>query len=68
MGGSQTNITSKIQNLRDSQGKSEVEVGSLEVVGSCKAVDWKDELKDIQVGMSEVVLAIFGLLQIASLM
>lgn len=57
MGGNQNSVTSKIQNLRDSQGKSEVEAGSLEVVGSCKAVDWKDELKDIQAARVEQEVA-----------
>lgn len=55
MGGNLTS-TSKRQNLRDSRGKVEVEAGTFEVVGSCRAGDWKDELKDIQVGRSEALL------------
>lgn len=57
VGGNQPTTTAKRHSLRDNKGKAEVETGSCEVLGSCKSLDWKDELKDIQAARVEQEVA-----------
>ncbi|KAG0729462.1 hypothetical protein GWK47_030286 [Chionoecetes opilio] len=56
VGGSLTTPSTR-QNQSDSAGKGDVETSSAEVVGSCRAADWKDELKDIQAARVEQEVA-----------